>query len=215
MKHILADVKPKAGAAYMKITAADGFDETLSLDAANSDDRIMLAYAWDDQPLKTRHGFPLRIHIPDHYGMKQPKWITTIEFIDHDEDGFWVRRGWDKEARVRATSVIDTVASSAMIADPANADQKLVPIGGIAWAGARGVSKVEVQVDGGDWAQAQLRQPLSERTWTIWRYDWPFESGAHTFAVRTYEGDGTPQLESVAGVQPSGATGIFSTSETL
>jgi hypothetical protein len=38
---------------------------------------------------------------------------------------------------------------------------KLVPIGGIAHAGARGISKVEVQVDGGPWEQAELRTPLS------------------------------------------------------
>jgi hypothetical protein len=59
--------------------------------------------------------------------------------------------------------------------------RRLVPIGGIAHAGARGISKVEVQVDGGPWEQAELRTPLSQLTWVIWKYDWPFQSGKHTF----------------------------------
>ena len=60
----------------------------------------MFAYEWDDQPLKQKHGFPLRIYIPDRYGMKQPKWIKSIEFVDAWAEGYWVRRGWSVEAIV-------------------------------------------------------------------------------------------------------------------
>ncbi len=66
----------------------------------------------------------------------------------------------------------------------------MIPVGGIAWAGDRGISKVEVSVDGGDWVEAELRDPLSTETWVIWRYNWPFASGSHTFAVRCYDGNG-------------------------
>ena len=59
------------------------------------------------------HGFPLRIYIPDVYGMKQPKWIESIDATDHWEPGYWVVRGWDEVARMKATSVIDTVAADA------------------------------------------------------------------------------------------------------
>ena len=78
--------------------------------------------------------------------MKQPKWIESIEVTDDWEPGFWVDRGWNKDAGMKATSVIDTVAVDMTII---NADRRrLVPIGGIAHAGARGISKVELQVDG-------------------------------------------------------------------
>jgi hypothetical protein len=83
-----------------------------------------------------------------------------------------------------------------------------VPIGGIAFAGARGVSKVEVRVDQGPWEAAQLRAPLSETSWVIWRYEWPFAEGHHAFEVRCVEGDGTPQIETPNDSHPSGATGI-------
>jgi hypothetical protein len=86
----------------------------------------------------------------------------------------------------------------------------LVPIGGIAHAGARGISRVEVQVDDHDWMSAALRPPLSDLTWVIWRYDWPFQPGRHVFRVRCYDGAGVAQIQDVAEPHPSGASGIFS-----
>lgn len=212
MQQIIDLVKPSPSATAMRITSADGFDEYLMLDLVARDERIMLAYAWDDQPLKEKHGFPLRIWIPDRYGMKQPKWITEIEFVDAWAEGYWVRRGWSKEAIVRTTSVIDTVASDSVYEAEG---QWVVPIGGIAYAGARGISKVQVRVNGGEWQDAQLRAPLSETTWVIWRYDWPFEEGSHQFEVRCQEGDGTPQIEAINPNRPDGATGIHSRIETV
>jgi len=90
-----------------------------------------------------------------------------------------------------------------------------VPVGGIAHAGARGILKVEVQVDDGDWVEAQLRTPLSRTTWVIWRYDWPFESGRHTFAVRCYDGDGVQQVAESSRPHPDGATGIHTLTRTM
>ncbi len=213
LKDLVADMKISPNATYLKITSVDNFDEFVSLDLINNDERVILAYEWDGLPLTVDHGFPLRIYIPDHYGMKQPKWITTIEVVEGWQEGWWVRRGWDKDAIMRATSVIDTVAVDAVMTT--DAGDKLIPIGGIAHAGDRGISKVEVQVDDGEWAEAQLRAPISETTWVIWRYDWPFTSGSHIFTVRCVEGNGTPQIEQYADTRPSGATGYFQTRESV
>ena len=212
LQDILGDVKPTEKARYLYITSGDGFYETVDLDLIASDERIMLAYDWDGNPIPLDHGFPLRIWLPDHFGMKQPKWITGIEVAEEYKDGYWVERGWDKEARVKATSVIDTVAAHAAYERDG---QTLVPVGGIAFAGARGISGVEVRVDGGPWQEAMLRTPLSETTWVIWRYDWPFQSGRHEFEVRCAELDGTPQIEEEQGNRPSGATGIHPKSARL
>lgn len=212
LQKVLADAQVRSEARYLNITSGDGFHEAVDLELIASDERIMLCYAWDGQPLTIEHGFPLRIWIPDRYGMKQPRWITGIEVTDEYKEGYWVERNWDEAAQVKTTSVIDTVAVDAIIE---NGDQKLVPVGGIAFAGARGISKVEVRVDGGPWQEAQLRSPLSETTWVIWRYEWPFEAGDHTFEVRCAEGDGTPQIEETRKNRPSGATGIHSQKATL
>ena len=192
----------------MKIRSADRFFEVISLDAIKADPRIMLTYSWDGVPLKREHGYPLRIYIPDLYGMKQPKWIESIEATDHWEPGYWVRRGWNKVAQMHATSVIDTVSVDMTIIG-ANGN-KVVPIGGIAHAGARGISKVEVQMDDGPWEEAELRAPLSPLTWVIWKYNWPFHSGKHTFTVRCYDGNGTPQIATPSPPEPNGATGLHS-----
>lgn len=213
LQRLLPDLQLKLGASHLKIRSVDRFFEVVSLDAIKADERIMLAYAWDGVPLKREHGFPLRIYIPDIYGMKQPKWIEAIEATDHCEPGYWVERGWNRVAQMQATSVIDTVAVDMSIV---RADQrKLVPIGGIAHAGARGISKVEVRVDDGPWEQAELRTPLSELTWVIWRYDWPFRSGKHKFTVRCYEGSGAQQIATPSPPEPNGATGLHSRSMML
>jgi DMSO/TMAO reductase YedYZ molybdopterin-dependent catalytic subunit len=42
------------------------------------DDRTLLVYAMNGEPLTAEHGFPLRLYIPNHYGMKQPKWRSRL-----------------------------------------------------------------------------------------------------------------------------------------
>jgi DMSO/TMAO reductase YedYZ molybdopterin-dependent catalytic subunit len=207
VEDVLADAGVQEGARYLYITSGDGFYESVPLDLIYSDPRIMFCYAWDGNTLPVGHGFPLRIWLPDRFGMKQPKWITSIEVTDTYKKGYWVERNWSEDAIVKTTSVIDTVAVDHILE---NDGQKYIPVGGIAFAGARGISKVEVRVDGGTWEAAQLRSPLSETTWVIWRYEWPFESGDHTFEVRCYDSGGELQVLEERPARPDGATGIHS-----
>ncbi len=218
-QEILERVQPTEEAMAIRITGYDNFDEYVDLELLRNDERIMLAYHFNDQELPLRNGYPLRIHIPNRYGMKQPKWIRSIEFVSAWEPGYWVRRGWSEQAIVNQTSVIDTVASSDVYSN--DAGEMFVPIGGIAWAGERQITSVEVRVDGGEWQAAELREPLSDRAWTIWRYDWAFEEGDHSFEVRSYEtapeGQSDPVLQDTnrRGTRPDGATGIHSVDRTL
>jgi DMSO/TMAO reductase YedYZ molybdopterin-dependent catalytic subunit len=203
LKDLLAEAGLQNGAKEVAIQAVDGFYESLPMEEA-MDERTLLVYEMNEEPLPVSHGFPLRIYIPDHYGMKQPKWIERMEVIDHEGDGYWVDRGWSATAIVKTTSVVDTVDSA-----PADAQNGKLPIGGIAYAGARGISKVEVQVDDGDWVAAELiTPPLSPLTWVEWRYDWPSAAGQHTVRVRAYDGSGELQVAESTGARPGGATGI-------
>ncbi len=212
VQQILETIQPLENGRFMRITSADGFDEVMEIALAENDSTVMFAYEWDGQPLTEAHGFPLRIHIPNRFGMKQPKWITSIEIIEDWEEGYWVRRGWSQEAIVRTTSVVDTIA----VEQSYEADgQTFIPVGGIAWASKRGISKVEVSVDDGEWVEAQLREPLSDRSWVVWRYDWPFAEGRHTFAVRAYDGTETLQILDVNPVRPDGATGVHNLSRSV
>ena len=211
-RDVLADAQPLPAARYAHLLSQDGYDEVVDLDMIESDPRIVLAYAWNGQPLPAEHGFPLRVYVPDLYGMKQPKWIEQIVLVPDFIPGYWVKRGWDSRAQRRTTSVIDTVATGDVLR---RGGKMFVPVGGIADAGARGISRVEVQVDGGPWEQAELRQPLSQLTWVIWRYDWPWREGEHVFGVRAYDGQGRLQVTTGNPVFPAGATGIDTEAATI
>jgi DMSO/TMAO reductase YedYZ molybdopterin-dependent catalytic subunit len=204
LRDVLKDLGLRPEAKELFIEGADGFFESVVMEDI-MDPRTLLVYGMNGETLPVRNGYPLRIYIPNRYGMKQPKWITRIEAIDDKATGYWVQRGWSYEARPQIVSVIDTVA----------VDQALdgrVPMGGIAWAGDRGIQKVEVQVDDGEWQEATLRTlPLSPLTWVQWRYDWPLVSGSHRFRVRATDGTGALQDEEVRDVRPDGATGYHET----
>ena len=141
LRDVLQDLGMRREARALAIQATDGFYESISMQDM-LDSRTLLVYGMNGQTLPIEHGYPLRIYIPNCYGMKQPKWIARIEAIDHDGAGYWVDRGWSQEARPRVISIIDSVAQEAA------ADGR-VPIGGIAWAGDRGIRRVEVQADDG------------------------------------------------------------------
>jgi len=197
---VLRDLGVRPEAKELAITATDGFYESVEM-RDMLDPRTLLVYGMNGDALPVEHGFPLRIYIPNRYGMKQPKWITHIEAIGHPGPGYWVDRGWSAEARPQIVSVVDTVAKDHIAGGR-------VPIGGIAWAGDRGIQKVEVQVDGREWSEAVLRQPpLSGLTWVLWRYDWPVAPGRHTFSVRAADGTGALQVAEQHDTFPDGATG--------
>ncbi len=212
LRDVLSAAQPSPAARYVHMLSDDGFDEVVDLAVVRSDPRIILAHSWNGEALTAEHGFPLRVAIPDVYGMKQPKWITEIVLVPDFIPGYWVARGWDRQAQVRTTSVIDTVDTGGLTTRDG---QTYVPIGGIAEAGARGISRVEVQTDGGPWEAADLRQPLSPLTWVIWRYEWPWREGRHTFAVRAYDGQGRLQETAPNPPDPAGATGIDTETATV
>lgn len=201
LRDVLEDLGIHPDARELVVESADGFFESV-VNKDMMDPRTLLVYGMNGETLPVDHGFPLRIYIPNRYGMKQPKWITRINAIPDSAPGYWVVRGWDKEAVPHVVSVIDSVAVDQPTADD------LVPVGGIAWAGDRGISKVELQFDGGEWIEATLRTPgLSQLTWVQWRFDWAATPGKHTVRVRATDGQGKLQIEEESGVRPDGATG--------
>ncbi|MEX2161443.1 MAG: molybdopterin-dependent oxidoreductase [Anaerolineales bacterium] len=204
---LLTEAGVQASAAGAYITSTDGFYEFVTMEDIQ-DERCLLVYEMNGESLPEEHGFPLRVYIPNRYGMKQPKWIQDIELVAERIPGYWVDRGWDREAFVNTVSVVDTV-----VVDPDQGDNGMALAGGIAWASERGISKVEVQVDDGDWQAAELiSPPLSSLTWMLWRFAWPYVPGGHTISVRAYDGSGELQTAERRGTAPSGATGLHSAS---
>jgi len=122
--------------------SADNYYESFPLDVALAPG-VLLAHTMKGVPLPDKHGFPLRLILPGRYGVKNPKWITRIELAAEPIEGYWVRRGWDPEALVQTVARIDTPVDQARVGGPR------LEVGGVAFAGSRGVDRVEASLDGG------------------------------------------------------------------
>jgi len=164
----------------------------------------MIAVRMNDEPLPPNHGFPARLIVPGLYGyVSATKWLAELELTTLEAfDGYWVPLGWSKEAPILTQSRIDTPR-------PGSVAVGQVPIAGIAWAPDRGISKVEVAIDG-EWHEARLSSPISDATWVQWVFDWDATAGRHQLQVRATDGAGETQPEQRTPPAPDGARGWMS-----
>ena len=192
-----------ASARQVVFECADGYSESLELAQGLHPDTL-LALALDGSPLPAEHGFPARILAPGLYGMKNPKWVTGVRFSAREFQGYWERQGWNPAALPRLFSRFDFPAASGRL----GAGRRYL-LSGVAYAGARGVSRVEVTVDGGSsWRPARLEPALSPYSWTVWSLPWAPAAGLYQLAVRATDGHGRRQTLSAGGSYPAGATGL-------
>jgi DMSO/TMAO reductase YedYZ molybdopterin-dependent catalytic subunit len=186
--------------------AADRYSDSIPIELAR-DPSVLVAVAQNGKPLTQAHGFPCRVRIPAIFGMKNVKWLTKIEVVTSDYRGFWQRRGWSDVAEVRTQSRIDVVGENGLfrVGKPAW-------IAGVAWAGARGIERVEVSTDGGaGWHDARLKEPIAEHSWHLWAYEWtPEKKGRAEVVCRATDGRGDVQTSRPTDPHPAGATGYHS-----
>jgi DMSO/TMAO reductase YedYZ molybdopterin-dependent catalytic subunit len=195
-----------SGATYVVFNSVDGYSVGVPLSQALSPNS-MLAYEMNGVDLPQRHGYPLRAVIPGLYGMMSAKWVRSVELSDSQYVGFWQTRGWSNTASVNTVSFIRVPQDGATVSLSQNGGT--VMLGGVAFAGDRGISKVEVSVDGGSsWQEATLKPPASDLTWVLWAYEWkPANTGNYVVYARATDGKGALQTSVQADTFPSGATG--------
>jgi DMSO/TMAO reductase YedYZ molybdopterin-dependent catalytic subunit len=200
LKDVLQKVGVPEGTTEIVFEGADGFTSSLTLEQA-MDERTILAYMMNGEPLPREHGFPVRIYTPNLYGEKNPKWIVRISPANQTSLGYWQLRGWTDVATIKQTAIINTRELTAV--------DGVAPVGGIAFAGAHGISKVEVRVNGGPWQEATLKSPaLSPLAWTIWRLDAPAKRGdILSVTARCTDGAGLLQTDQATPPHPDGASG--------
>ncbi|MFL5717097.1 MAG: molybdopterin-dependent oxidoreductase [Chloroflexota bacterium] len=165
----------------------------------------MIALKMNDEPLPPIHGYPARLIVPGLYGyVSATKWLKELELTTLEGfDGYWVPLGWAKEAPILTQSRIDT-PRGAVNAGP-------VAIAGVAWAPDRGISRVEVAVDG-VWRDARLSTPLADTTWVQWMTEWAASPGRHELMVRATDGTGAVQTDQSSPPAPDGARGYHTVS---
>lgn len=200
LAEVLAAARPRPGAVGLAVTCADGYTAGIPLDAARHRSALV-AIAQNGEALSRAHGFPCRLRVPAFYGILNPKWVTDIEVIDRPFLGYWAQQGWSRTGVVHTESRIDTPRR-------ARAGQPTW-IAGVAWAGIRGISAVEVSTDDGrTWIPARLRRPLSPWAWTQWVFRWtPLAAGGHVLTCRARDRQGRWQDPGARPPHPSGATG--------
>lgn len=209
---MLADVlKPaglKPGAVDFVFYGRDGYSESVPI--AHALEHGLLAYAMNGMYLPEIHGAPVRLEVPGLYGFKNMKWLDRIEVVDKHYVAIWEEQGWTGQPIVKTMSRIDVVKLT----------ERGVLIAGIAYAGLRSISSVEVRVNEGKWQQATLHvPPLASRTWVQWRAE--IENGEVlkdrklSVQVRAVDGEGAPQIEAQQKQFPDGASGLHTTTITL
>jgi DMSO/TMAO reductase YedYZ molybdopterin-dependent catalytic subunit len=203
LSDVLGAAGPRDAAMDVVFYGADGYSDSIPLEVAMHP-TVILAVSQNGKPLQQAHGFPCRVRVPAIYGMKNVKWLEAIEIVPTDYQGYWMKRGWSDVAIIDTESRIDVAGDSGR----ASVGQETW-IAGIAWAGIRGIDKVEVSVDGGTtWAEAMLRDPISPISWRHWAYRWrPERAGRTMVQCRATDGDGRTQVMERAAPHPDGATG--------
>jgi sulfane dehydrogenase subunit SoxC len=175
---------------------------SLTVDEANRED-VLLAYAINGQPLPPQHGFPVRLLVPDWYGMCSVKWLTKITAVAQPFDGFQL---WAYQLRQHADDAgvrVTRKQPRALMVPPGfpdfpsrlrYVDSGLCELMGRAWSGWGRISRVEVSVDGGvTWADAILTPPPARSSWTAWSFSWEATPGEHELLARATDEAGNVQ----------------------
>jgi len=178
----MAEVQPEATTVIWR--SADGYSESIPLVVAMEPESL-LAFEMNGRPLPQKHGAPVRVLLLNRYGMKQPKWLTSIEVANPDIVGYWQQQGFSKSAIVKT--------GSAFLAEAT--DRGIVALGGWAFAGSRGIARVEISADGGQtWFPAAVKDPLGTNCWQFWSAEWkPPAPGEYSLKVRAIDGGGAVQ----------------------
>jgi DMSO/TMAO reductase YedYZ molybdopterin-dependent catalytic subunit len=217
LKDVLQKAQVKPDAKYIAFRCYDGYDVGIPLERGLLEGSI-LAYDMNLAPLTSEHGYPVRAIVPGLYGMMNPKWITEIELVDSVYEGYWARNGWTNIATEDTHSSI-VIPGHAPVTDRFRnlelenisiVPGQRVPVAGIAFAGDRGISKVEVSTDGGGtWKSANIKDPLSKYTWVLWAAGFTpaAPQGSNRIVVRATDKTGKVQTSEVRPPFPDGNTG--------
>ena len=205
----LSDLLDKAGVQegvdQIFSTDVDGMTIGTPYELATDGRDAMIALGMNGEALPREHGYPARMVVPGLYGfISACKWIERITLTTYAEkDSYWTDRDWATHAPIKISSRIDTPK----VLETIDAGETF--IGGVAWAQQNGgVAKVQVQVDGGPWRDAQLGPSAGNDYWRQWYFPWTAEPGSHNLASRVIDGAGNTQTAVRAEPFPEGSSGI-------
>ncbi|WP_336711380.1 molybdopterin-dependent oxidoreductase [Arthrobacter sp. USHLN218] len=212
VRKLLERARPQAGADMVLSSSVDGFTASTPLAVLQDRRDALLAVGMNGEPLPLEHGYPVRMVVPGLYGyVSATKWVVDLEVTRFaDKTAYWTTRGWSERGPIKTASRIDVPRAFDRVS------AGTVAVGGTAWAQHRGISRVQVQFDGGGWQDADLAAVPSIDTWRQWSYRWEdAPAGRHEVRVRAYDTAGELQTQDEAPPAPDGATGWHSITFTV
>jgi DMSO/TMAO reductase YedYZ molybdopterin-dependent catalytic subunit len=204
LKDVLQTAGIQSGATQVVGRSVDGFTVGFPTSWAMAPEREpMIVVGMDRDLLPAAHGFPARLIVPGLYGyVSATKWLSEIQLTTREAvDGYWIPLGWAKDGPILTQARIDVPESGARLAAGP------IAIAGIAFAPDRGISGVEIRIDGGDWQKATISEPISTATWVQWTLPWTATAGHHEIEVRAIDGSGEVQTDQKSDPAPDGARG--------
>jgi DMSO/TMAO reductase YedYZ molybdopterin-dependent catalytic subunit len=207
---LLREAGLRDGAVEVVFTGADhGIERGVEQDYQRSlpvaeclRDDVLLAYEMNDQPLPPQHGYPVRLVVPGWYGMAQVKWLTAISVVAGRFDGFQMRAYRLRQRPDEEGVPLTRIEPRALLVPPGFPDfmsrrRVLRPgrtvVEGRAWSGWAPVTAVEVSVDGGGWAAAELEPAADRWSWVRWTWPWQATAGLHRLSARAHDASGRSQ----------------------
>jgi DMSO/TMAO reductase YedYZ molybdopterin-dependent catalytic subunit len=193
----------KAGADQVLSAATDGMTISTPLISLTDGRPALIAVGMNGQPLPIAHGFPARMIVPGLYGyVSATKWLTKLTVTTFAaQKAYWTQRGYSAQAPVKTESRIDVPRPLSRLG------AGRVAVAGVAWAPAKGIATVEVNVDSGPWQRATLAAADGIHTWRQWMWAWDAKPGLHTVRVRATDHSGATQTSQRAYPVPNGASG--------
>ncbi|MFQ6134929.1 MAG: molybdopterin-dependent oxidoreductase [Nitrososphaerales archaeon] len=90
-------VKPTSRAHFAVFESEGDWSTSLPVKDLEDEDAL-IACEYEGRDLEIIHGGPVRTVVPKKYFYKSAKWLRGIKLTEHDELGFWERRGYSNTA---------------------------------------------------------------------------------------------------------------------
>lgn len=189
-KHVLFD------GADVPVGKQPEFQRTIPVAKAMAKETL-LAYDMNGAALDIEHGFPLRVVVPGWAGDSWVKWVTRIEVLDKEFDGFFMKTGYRHPGKgvkpgtpVKPEEMrsVEEIQIKSVIAE---LGPKTI---GTAWSGESPVAGVEVSVDQGrTWKPARITSAKTPFGWVTWEFDWTPPQGYYVMMARARDAKGRTQ----------------------
>jgi DMSO/TMAO reductase YedYZ molybdopterin-dependent catalytic subunit len=173
------------------------FIRSIPIEKATDPDTLIATHL-NGAPLPKHNGFPARALVPGWIGSASCKWITEIQVLDKEFEGFFMNPGYrmpnqpvkpGETVKPEDTHAITALNVKSLVVSPAaglSLRSGTLNIQGVAWAGEADLVKVEVSTDeGASWQLARLGTEKAHYAWRLWTFKWkPPKPGEYTIASR-------------------------------